>query len=765
MVIDRSGSMQGEKLATAKRAALAAVERLDERDRVAIVIYDNRIDVLQPAAPATAELKDRARAALETVEARGTTALHEGWLSGCHAIAADGAEEGLALARCFLLTDGLANVGLTDPEQIATQAAGVRENAGVATSTFGIGADYDEGLLGPMAVAGGGQFHHLRTAQDIAATFLGELADLGAVVAGDVRLEVELPQGVAPDLVSQYWATPHAQGHAEHWVINIGDLLGGEERHVVVRFSLPAMGLLPGVTLRARAVWKGDTGTVAGEWQEVAFSYADDRDCDAEAHDPAVMHWVGLHHADRAQREATEASRRGNLGAARRTLSAVKDRIARYAGDDPDLRETLLRLDQVDLMVTHSPVDSLSAKELHYTALRRSRGQKDMRYSAPDPFDANPANRTRAAEVVRNYLLRSVPWAQQVPPGPALEELRDRYRGCLLWGAVGDALGRAVEGQDPAAIRARYGPAGLREYQPWRGWRGGPTGTITDDTQLTIEVARTLLVSGERFDSEDFARRLVDWLPQGRGVGMATRQAVDELMRGKPWWLSGLDIDSAGNGAAMRAAPVGLAHALARTPWPLRRDAVLSSFPTHTHPVGIGGAVVIAAAVAYCVREGLRGASALDPRGLLEFAAACIDGTEPGPTLERKPGGRAVRLRERILEVKGMLARPTDEEVFAYLWNGAFALESVPAALYCALRYPGEPRRAILTAVNAGYDADSVASMAGNIAGAWCGARRLQAEAPEWWEELEAREELIALADQLAELALRREGDDGSKHI
>src|SRR6185295_4629290 len=143
---------------------------------VAAVIFDEHIDVLQTGAYATAEVKARLRAELSAVQARGSTALHEGWLTGCRAITPE--EIGATVARCFLLTDGLANIGLTDAEQIASETAGVREHAGVGTSTFGIGLDFDESLLGPMAVAGGGQFHRLRTSAEIAHTFLGELGEL-----------------------------------------------------------------------------------------------------------------------------------------------------------------------------------------------------------------------------------------------------------------------------------------------------------------------------------------------------------------------------------------------------------------------------------------------------------------------------------------------------------------------------------------------------------------------------------------------------------
>ena len=169
------------------------------------------------------------REALALVQARASTALHQGWLTGCHAIAADepaaraqgSRGRAPAVARCFLLTDGLANVGLTDPEQIAAEAAGIREHAGVGTSTFGIGEDYDEDLLAPLAAAGGGQFHHLRTAEEITRTFVGELGELLAVAAGRVVLELDPDPGVTAEVVSAYWTRDGtgcgARGAAGRW--------------------------------------------------------------------------------------------------------------------------------------------------------------------------------------------------------------------------------------------------------------------------------------------------------------------------------------------------------------------------------------------------------------------------------------------------------------------------------------------------------------------------------------------------------------------
>jgi len=186
LVLDRSGSMQGEKLAIARRATLAVLDQLSERDSVAVVVFDSQIDRVQSLAHVTPELKRQVQKALKSIEARASTALHEGWLTGCNAIVKsvdESAEE--ELARCFLLTDGLANVGEVDPERIASEAAGVREHTRISTSTFGIGPDYNELLLGPMAVAGGGQFHHLRTPDEILNTFVGELGELLSIAARD----------------------------------------------------------------------------------------------------------------------------------------------------------------------------------------------------------------------------------------------------------------------------------------------------------------------------------------------------------------------------------------------------------------------------------------------------------------------------------------------------------------------------------------------------------------------------------------------------
>jgi Ca-activated chloride channel family protein len=381
LVLDRSGSMHGQKIATARMAALAVLDRLGEQDRVAAVVFDHEVDVLQEAAPASAEVKARLRAELKSIQARGNTALHEGWLTGCRVIAPESAS-GNGLSRCFLLTDGLANVGVTDAEQIAAQAADVRANAGIGTSPFGIGSDYDEGLLGRMAVADGGQFHNLRSPAEIATTFLGELGELLAVAVRNVRLEIEAAPGTSAELISPFWLYQSSDG-AARWSVSLGDLLAGEQRDVVVRFGFLQLqlGQAEGAVqhVRARVAWTEAAAEHHTEWQEVFFEYADHAARTAERPDPDVQRVVGLHHAERAQRQAIERSRRGDIDGARQILQAVARRLAEYAGADPQLQDALAAVRAAERELGFHGYSAPAAKEAYYASQLRTRGQRDLR--------------------------------------------------------------------------------------------------------------------------------------------------------------------------------------------------------------------------------------------------------------------------------------------------------------------------------------------------------------------------------------------------
>ncbi len=395
LTLDRSGSMAGEPLRMAKQVAIALIDGMNEQDEVAVVIFDDKIETLQELAPVTPVVKAHVRRALERVEARGSTALHEAWLTSCNMLASDHMQAN-RLARCYLLTDGQANIGETDVETIATQAAGVRENAGVGTSAFGLGDDYNERLLGPWAVAGGGQFHDLRSLADLADTFLGERDDLRAVVALRTRLEVEMAEGMSAEAISAYWratatdasgdqrgANQRGANQPQRWRLDIGDLLNGEERHAVVRFSFPKEDKAYSYTVRARVIWIDGRGEQSGPWQELTFQYGSDQACTDEPRDPQAMRHIGLAHADRCKRLALELSARHDTERALWLIQQTIARIGEYAGDDQELQAAMRDLRTLEETIRTHKLTAREAKATYFAQQTRSRGQRDYRKPQP----------------------------------------------------------------------------------------------------------------------------------------------------------------------------------------------------------------------------------------------------------------------------------------------------------------------------------------------------------------------------------------------
>src|SRR5262249_40391782 len=138
---------------------------------------------------------------IERLHARGTTDLAGGWLTGCQEIAEHlDAEQ---ITRCLLVTDGLANRGITDPATLCTHAAELRAR-GITTSTFGIGHDFDEVRLSAMAEAGGGTFRLIRTAEEIPTLIRQELQEGFDVIAPQSVLEVRTPPEVSVSSLNDF---------------------------------------------------------------------------------------------------------------------------------------------------------------------------------------------------------------------------------------------------------------------------------------------------------------------------------------------------------------------------------------------------------------------------------------------------------------------------------------------------------------------------------------------------------------------------------
>jgi Ca-activated chloride channel family protein len=184
----------------AREAAMFCVDQMLPTDRLSVVTFDDRIEVLFPSEPVTN--KQSMKDLISRVTARGSTALHEAWVRGGLTVSERMLDQGIN--RVVLITDGLANVGITNTDEIVTQAMGVYQR-GVSTSTIGIGADFNEDLLMPMAQSGGGNAWHVVEPDDMQRIFQVELEGLIAQFAHTVSLSLIPADGVrVADLLNDF---------------------------------------------------------------------------------------------------------------------------------------------------------------------------------------------------------------------------------------------------------------------------------------------------------------------------------------------------------------------------------------------------------------------------------------------------------------------------------------------------------------------------------------------------------------------------------
>jgi Ca-activated chloride channel family protein len=226
LVLDRSGSMHGTPLEEAKRCAVAVMERLDPSDKLALVAYDYRARVVAPLAAVT----DRSafRGAVKTIRSGGNTDLHHGWETGLAELRS-ASQEG-AINRILLLSDGQANAGITDPARLA-ELCGQAQQQGVSTSTYGLGMNFEEGLMTALAKAGQGRAYYGETAEDLMDPFMEEFDLLANLWARELRLTLKAAAGVTITALNGY-----AQDGSATWVLP--DLALGSEAWAVFRLKV-----------------------------------------------------------------------------------------------------------------------------------------------------------------------------------------------------------------------------------------------------------------------------------------------------------------------------------------------------------------------------------------------------------------------------------------------------------------------------------------------------------------------------------------------
>ena len=250
IVIDRSGSMKREKMERAIEAASNIVDKLNATDIVSIVAYGDEVDVVQPAIAAIK--KDKIKEKISQIIPRGGTNLWGGCETGYYQVL-EHAKPGY-INHVFLISDGLANVGMTSSKSIASNVQRFKDDEGITVSTFGVGLDFNEVLLSEMAEAGSGNYYFIEEPGKIKSMLETELYSLLHVAAREAVLTLYIPAGVRPNKIVSLTYTVNGQMIK----IKLSDLEEGAEKRVLldmkladsVRSSLPFRSVLTYIDAR-----------------------------------------------------------------------------------------------------------------------------------------------------------------------------------------------------------------------------------------------------------------------------------------------------------------------------------------------------------------------------------------------------------------------------------------------------------------------------------------------------------------------------------
>ena len=371
LVLDRSGSMSGDKLAYVKRAAEHALCLLNERDRASVITYDDAVEVLTPSQSMNPVNRERFIQAIKRVRTGGMTNLSGGWFTGCDQVA-DHQRAG-AINRALLLTDGLANEGITDQEELASHAKALYER-GIATTTFGVGTGFNEVLLQAIADAGGGHFYFIDSADQIPNYFAGELGEVLETVAREVTLSLDVPGGTKTLLIN---AIGHEVADAGLRAF-LGDAYSGQMHELIVRLDIPAQPLGETLSVMPRlAYYDVATETATRSGEPLVYTVASPSQVADQSVDEEVLSIAARLQVEGAKLRAMKLEREGQRDQATALLRGAAQLVGTFA-PAPDAE-----LAQAELADLEEEVDEglseARRKAVTYHAYMAQRSRQDYK--------------------------------------------------------------------------------------------------------------------------------------------------------------------------------------------------------------------------------------------------------------------------------------------------------------------------------------------------------------------------------------------------
>ena len=371
LVIDHSGSMAGEKLEHTKRAAEYLFRRLEAKDQVALIAYDDEVSLVSSLGTHTPEELIHA---VHQIPPGGTTNLSGGWLKGIEE--ARRAQGGVS--KVLLLTDGLANVGITDHPSLVGMAEKAR-GEGVSTTTIGFGDGFDEELLTAMALSGGGNAYYIGSPEDAPGVFGQEFEDIAALVAQNVSVEIRPTEDVKLlGILNEYPQTQVVGGVQ----IALGDAYGDETRRVIFQLNIPeiaGLGVAKVADVIVRYVGVGE-GIEAHELTiPVTVNMVTSDEATKAGPDNEVIEEVLILKAASAQKEARKRAQGGDFDGAKQLLRDAATELRSMAPGSEraeELAQEAKILEGHGEMMDPGIYDSSSAKAMRYDEYRKHQSRR-----------------------------------------------------------------------------------------------------------------------------------------------------------------------------------------------------------------------------------------------------------------------------------------------------------------------------------------------------------------------------------------------------
>ncbi len=371
IVLDRSGSMGGSKIEYAREAAIEAIRRLQPGDVVSLVTYDSQIETVIPAQhPRNIEWMEEQ---VRKITPRGMTALFGGVSQGAAELRKH--QDGNYVHRMILLSDGIANVGPSQPADLARLGASLQKE-NIQVSTVGVGMDYNEDLMARLADQAGGNVYFVEHSKDLPRILTAELGEAQQVVARKVVIELTLPEGILPVRI----IGRDGRISDNRIEVPMHHLQGGQSRYALVEVKVPSQPADASIELgRARAVYE-DIATqkqVSTGEERVAVTFSEQTAAVESSVNRAVKIEYMVNVMALTQEDAIRLNDEGRPGEAAARLRDAAQEYLRVGDqfDDEEMRRRAQEIDAQADVISERGMDNRSRKSFRAESYQIMRQQ------------------------------------------------------------------------------------------------------------------------------------------------------------------------------------------------------------------------------------------------------------------------------------------------------------------------------------------------------------------------------------------------------